>query len=154
MIHVRFLPNMRKKRTCIQIPNKGDRTMSEMQVFSLTRKSVPVRLSLDGGKEVEYSIRELDGQQRDKILADFTSSSNYDSVTGEVKVTSVEGLMARLLEKTLYDDRGDLVPFDDIQSFPASAVDALYEISADLNGFVDKKKKKDVEDEDDDSGKE
>ena len=124
----------------------------EIQVFSLVKKQIPIMLAGEDGAQMPYSLQELDGRERDRLLGEYTKNVKKGK-DGEVTIKSLDGTIARLLSVTLCDPEGAFVSTDDIQAFPASLSQTLYEMSAELNGFGGKKDKDADSEDEEESGK-
>lgn len=106
--------------------------------FSLVRKKTPFELETADGTVLVYSVQEMTGGQRD---AYFTHVGNKTKTGPDGTVTGMkdfEGLYSTLLSKTVYDPSDKLVPEHVIQSWPATAQEALFKESQALNN-LDKK---------------
>jgi len=107
--------------------------MSTEQVpvdLSLELKSVPVVL---GG--VPFSLVELTGESRDKYMTEMSQRMKYDGKGKPTGLKSYNGLQAMLLTLCLRDQTGEAVKAADIQKYPSSAQNKLFEMAQEMNGL-------------------
>ena len=89
--------------------------------ISLIRKSVPVALEFDAGVELQYSVREMSGAQRDKYFSLMQSKTAFDEQGEVTGVKEFSGIYSTLLALTVYDDKVTLVKESIIQEWPDAA---------------------------------
>lgn len=124
----------------------------EVLRFSMKRKEIPVILQDEGGKDVEFTLREFNDEQRDEFL-EFgqknglfrmgkTSEEVQENLTaGKVQIPS--GMMRKTVSLCLYDSEKNLVPEDTLRTeFPGRVVMALFLKAIELNEFGSKAKEK------------
>ena len=120
--------------------------MAKALKFSTKLQEIPVEMD-----DKHYTLRELNGDQRDTFLQDMKSRVVPGSIKDDkAEVKNFNGLQASLLIKTLYDENGKSVPKDVIQSYPATVVQALFEASQELSKLSDGKKEGNKKDSDKD----
>lgn len=100
--------------------------------FSLKLQEVPVKITESDGAVKDYTLRELDGQERDRFLDDFGNRVKY-SGTEVQGLNKYEGLQAGLLALCLRDERKELVKVEVIQKYPASVLSALFKAAQTLS---------------------
>jgi hypothetical protein len=74
----------------------------------------------------------MDGTERDKFLDDFNTRLKY-SGTEIQGLNKYEGLQAGLLSRCLYNDKDELVTEAELQKFPASVLNSLFQAANDLS---------------------
>jgi len=99
-------------------------------------KSRPVEITDEQGQVRRYTLRELDGKQRDQWF-----SLMGDRVQIEdgrvVGVRNFDGFQAALVSHCLYDEKGQAVPIDEIQALPARVQDALFRAAQELSALTE-----------------
>lgn len=110
----------------------------EKITLTLVRKTCPVELTDEQGVASQFTLKEFTGTERDKYLTAMSSRMKYNDKGKPIGITSFDGLQSALLERTLYDEGGNLVRKDVIQAFPASTQQALYEASQKLSALDEK----------------
>lgn len=98
---------------------------------SLRRKEIPIEIEDEQGLVSVYTLREMDGTQRDSWIA----RGQQRGVTAEGRVKNMTGMIAELLSLTLYDPSGMLVPVKTIQTWPASLQWELFQDSQELSAL-------------------
>jgi hypothetical protein len=110
--------------------------MSEPVVrVSILRKSQPVELETKDGEYVRYSVKEMNGAQRDEYFNKTASRTTRDASGEVVGMKDYKGLYSTLLSFCLYDADGKAIPESQIQEWPDTAQKALFEVARDLNGL-------------------
>ena len=105
-----------------------------------------IRLSLKLGTEVveleqaddtvkTYTLRELTGEERDTYLTGVFKRMKFSPAGKSTGLSSFEGLQAMLLTLCLRDDAGELAKKADIQAYPASTQNQLFELAQKMNGL-------------------
>lgn len=107
----------------------------ESLTLSLKRNTLPVTLTDDDGIEKNYELRELSGADRDRYLTDMSKRMSYGKDGKAQGISNFDGLQARLVSMSLYDSEGKQVPFDQIQSFPAKVLSALFDAAQELSAL-------------------
>lgn len=111
-----------------------------MLKFKLTRKTLPVELEDENGVTTKYTLRQMDGAQRDEFLNDQARrmevvGTNPDG-TQQTKISDFTGLHAKLLSLCLTEDATGKPPtLATIQSWPADVQQELYKEAKKLNGL-------------------
>ena len=106
-----------------------------IKTISILRKSQPVDLEVEEGKQVRFFVKEMSGAQRDEYLNKTAQKSRLDEKGDVVGLKDYRGLYSNLLSFCLYDAEGKLVPESKIQEWPDAAQKALYEMANDINGM-------------------
>ncbi len=112
--------------------------MSEPIKISVLRKSQPVSLEVEAGKEVVIYVKEMTGAQRDEYFNRAATKTKTDEKGEVVGMRDYKGLFSSLLAFCVYDADGKAVAEKDIQEWPDSAQRELHKIAKDLNGLNDK----------------
>lgn len=102
--------------------------------FSLDRKEIQIQFSKDGGIVKKYFLRELDGKDRDKYLTQSSKNIIIDK-NGKGRLSTFDGMMSRLLCLSLFNEDGEAVSEEEIQSFPSSVSSALFEKAQEISGL-------------------
>jgi hypothetical protein len=104
--------------------------MSDTPSFSLELREQAVILN---GKEgpVEYKLREMDGDSRDKYLNSQNAKVKIQDGKA-VGLRTFEGCQSSLLSRCLFRD-DILVPEKVIQSFPSSVLQKLFDLAQEIN---------------------
>jgi hypothetical protein len=96
--------------------------------FEVKLDRIPVVLTVEG-KRLEYSLRELDGTDRDA----FVQSMQDRADKGSDVISNVIGLQSSLLCKSLYDENGTAVTAEKCQKFPSTMLSELFIASQKLS---------------------
>jgi hypothetical protein len=99
--------------------------------LSLSFRQEQVTIEQDG-KEVPYTVREMTAADRDRYLDHLTKRMEVGPDGRLTQMKDVVGLQSELLGFCLHRD-GQRVPVEEIQQWPASVVQALFDIAQDLN---------------------
>lgn len=113
--------------------------MSDAVKISVLRKSQPVFLEVEEGKELQFFVKEMTGAQRDEYFNKTAERTIRDSSGEVVGMKNYKGLYSTLLSFCIYDAAGKEVPESTIQGWPDTAQKALFEIARDLNGLKGEK---------------
>lgn len=110
--------------------------MSEPIKISVIRKSQPVNLEVEEGKEVLIYIKEMTGAQRDEYFNRMAARTKLDEKGEVIGVKDYKGLYSGLLSLCTYDAQGKQVTEKEIQDWPDTAQKALFDLARDLNNLV------------------
>jgi hypothetical protein len=88
-------------------------------------------METEPGVTAEYSLREMDGTQRDTYLNGQRQRTTIRD--GHVEIKDFKGHYSALLALCLYDPEGKLVPEKIIQTYPTSAQAALFDAGQQIN---------------------
>lgn len=103
---------------------------------SLRRKEVPVVLEDDeGGVEKKWTLRELDGTERNKYLNKMTSRVKISRDGKAVGIKSFDGFQADLLKVSLFDENDEPISVEEIEGLPSSTQQTLFEKAQELSGL-------------------
>lgn len=102
--------------------------------FSVTLKSIPVEIE-EEGKVKTYTLRELKGPDRDAWLNVLSKRMKFDAKGTPQGISNYAGMFSGLVAKCLYDEKGQLVPEEVIQSWPAPVSMQLYLEAQKLSGL-------------------
>lgn len=106
-----------------------------VKTISILRKSQPVDLEIEEGKQVRFYVKEMSGAQRDEYLNKTAQKSRLDEKGDVVGLKDYRGLYSNLLSFCLYDADAKPVAESKIQEWPDAAQKALYEMANDINGM-------------------
>ncbi len=123
----------------------------ERIVLDLVRKVIPVTLKMVDGVEVDAELREFDGKQRDTFMnKNKGKTQRIDQKT--VEVTDYTGSYSLLLSFTLFNIAANRYFTEvEIQGWPSSVQETLFNCSRNLNGLKTEEEKKAGGDGGDDS---
>ena len=97
----------------------------------LTKKTRSVRLETEPGVTKEYTLREMDGKQRDNYFN--INKKRHKTVGKQMVLQDFKGLYSTLIHHCLYDDDGKQVEESVIQTYPSEAQEALFGACQSLN---------------------
>lgn len=104
--------------------------------FSVVRKEVPVELQTAEGAVRNCVLLEMSGKGRDEYLNLMNKRMKFDAAGQPVRLSSFEGIQAALLARCLMDvDADEFLKEEEIQTFPASVINRLFEAAQELNGL-------------------
>ena len=110
--------------------------MSEILELSLALRELPVVLVDKGGNKKKYVLRELNGERRDKYLNSAAKKMSFDAGGDMTGVTDYQGLQSSLVAMCLFDESGEPVTEQEIQSsFPCTTITALFSKAQELSGL-------------------
>lgn len=97
-------------------------------------KEVPVIIEDGDGKELNCFLREMTGTKRDKYLNSM--SGNLKFINGKVSgLKNYDGVQNRLLTRCLFKPDGEAFDSKELDEFPCSVLNQLFEIAQKLNGL-------------------
>jgi len=103
-----------------------------MARYSLRLKSIKIPIEAQDGTEVEYTMMELTGAQRDAFLNDQTKRTSGKD--GNL-VKNFTGMFSSLLKLCLYDPEGKLVTTKEIDGWPSEMTTDLFLQAVELSGL-------------------
>jgi hypothetical protein len=92
-------------------------------------KSLPIKIS---GRD--YTLKEIDGTQRDAYLNDMASRMKFEDGK-PAGIKNFTGLQSKLLSMCLFDPDGKPVPQAVINKWPSSLQAALFDEARKLSGL-------------------
>ena len=107
----------------------------EVMRLSLERQTVDIVLSTADGEEKTWTLRELDGTQRNKYLNKMTNRVKIGPNGRAVGIKTFDGFQSDLLRACLFDESGEPVSVEDIEQLPSSTQMALFERAQQLSGL-------------------
>lgn len=111
---------------------------------SLKLKSIPVKVIDVDGNEKTFTLRELNGEQRDNYLDNMNKRMTYKG--GEVDtVKDLKGIHTSLLCQCLYNDADQLLTEPVLKLWPARVLKQLYNAAQELSGLGEKEDEKEDE---------
>lgn len=107
-----------------------------MAKISLKRKEIAVELEDGNGIVKNYTLRELDGTQRDKFLNIMSETMKNGPDGRPVGLKTFENFQANLLTKSLFDESNQPVPVQVIQTWPTSALTTLFDMAQKISALA------------------
>lgn len=107
-----------------------------MKKFSLKRREEKVVLEGHNGEDRVVIVREMTGKQRDDYLNAMLGSMELGADGKPTRVKNFAGLSTQLLALTLHEG-GQPVPLDQIETWPASVINGLFDIAQSINALTD-----------------
>ena len=106
--------------------------------FSVKLKLVPVEIEDIDGVTKQFTLRELNGQQRDSFFNSMGKKINI--VNGQPQgLKNYDGFQSSLLCMCLLDENDELVSKEKLQAFPAHVLNELWKAAQKLSGIEDEK---------------
>jgi phage FluMu protein gp41 len=97
--------------------------------FDLRLRSIPIVMTVEDDKKVEYTLKELNGKDRDAYMQDMRGRMEK----GSDRINNFVGMQAALLSKSLFDENGTAVSTDKVQKLPSSMLNKLFSEAQDLS---------------------
>jgi len=111
--------------------------------FKLKITAKPVAIENEEGKEVQYELREMSAQARDRYLDRLQGRMRIDKDGRPAGLSKYEGLQADLVSSCLYvQETGASVPQIEVQKWPSSVVAELFKEAQILNHLNEEKSEK------------
>ncbi len=113
--------------------------------FSKRRKEQLIDIEDEEGNTRVYKMREMDGTLRDRYMNDM--NRRFRNVSSDGSVARIEDptkIHVNLLNLCLLDDQNKAVPVDELQKWPTTALEELYDIAIIFNGLQPKKKEEEA----------
>lgn len=90
----------------------------------------------EDGIPTRYSCREMTGAQHTAFTTDMLDKMEVDPKTGDVTgFKSMDGVVAALITRTVYDDSGNPVTAEWVDSCPFSMLSELHALAQELSGL-------------------
>lgn len=105
--------------------------------LSLDVQEIPVILKDKDGNTLNYTMREMNGADRDKYLDSVNARMKYDEEGKPKGINTIEGLKASLLSLCLFDKDGQQPTIEYIQKWPSRSLEKLHEYAQELNALED-----------------
>lgn len=119
--------------------------------LGLKRKQIPVVIEDENGNSTNWELRELTAKARDEYMELLNKRQRFDSNGKVAGMTSVKGLHSELLTRSLFrnggDNGGKFVTEKEIEAWPSSAVQQLFDAASELNGLRGEVKEPDSKNE-------
>jgi hypothetical protein len=110
----------------------------DVQVVDLSRKEIPLKLKDASGTEKEYTLREMNGEQRDKYQSLVATRARTDSQGRPVGLKSYDDLTATLISYCLMDKgTNQQVSVKAIQQWGSKSQMTIFKMCQELNGMDD-----------------
>lgn len=110
-------------------------TSKKPKRYRLKLREEPVEIEDHEGKPRIFTLRELDGSQRDEYVEVVRSRSKFGPDGKLLAPPNESGLQPLLLSKCLRDEKGVLVSFETIAKWPASQLEGLFEEAVAVSGL-------------------
>jgi len=107
----------------------------EVMRVSLRLKEVSIELEGEKGEVKKWKLRELNGTDRNGYLNKMSSRVKTGKDGKSVGIKSFDGFQADLLSLCLYDENGELVSAEDIETLPSNAQQKLFEKAQEISGL-------------------
>lgn len=108
---------------------------AEVLEFNLEFQEVPVKIKDESGNVKNYTLREMDGKERDKFLNNMGSRMRIGSDGKPSGIRDFNGMQSGLLTRCLLDEEGKQVSDAVIQGWPAKVQTALFMKAQEMNGL-------------------
>lgn len=109
----------------------------EVLEIELARKEIPVNLKDETGTVRRYTIREMNGTQRDQYLNSMGSRMRYTPDGKPAGIKDYTSLHCDLIHLTLVDENDKPVEKKVIQSWSSSSQKKLFNKARELNALED-----------------
>lgn len=124
--------------------------MTETLTFKsrIQKRPVVIQVEDDKGKvasEKKFELREMTAAQRDQYLTDLQSRFRLNKDGVAVGMKDFIGLQANLLSLCMFNEQGEPVSRDDVQTWPASCVTQLFKAAKEINHLADETKAAELE---------
>ena len=107
----------------------------EILRLKLVRKETPVILEGEDGEEKKFTLKELNGAERNKYLNKMKHRVKMGADGKTATITDFNGFQADLLYVSLFDENNEAVPVAEIENLPSSTQQALFEKSQNLSAL-------------------
>lgn len=111
--------------------------MKQLLEFDLKLNEQPVILKDAKGVPTHYTLREMDGNQRDEHMQDSASRMKFDEKGNAKGLSSYKGIQSKLISLCLFDAEGKPVPEKTINAWPATTISGLFKAAQQLNSLGD-----------------
>lgn len=103
--------------------------------LTLKLKTIPIELEQEDGLVKTFVLQELTGAERD-VYVDLMVKRVKTNARGEpTGIRSAEGMQAQLLARCLRDEDGGKLEVKEIQNFPSTTLNDLFDLAQELNGL-------------------
>jgi len=109
-------------------------------MISLKAVTKKLQLEDENGKPAEYQILKFTAAAREEYLNDMQERLEvvFDAEGNQsTNIKNHEGMRAILLSRCLKGPDGKLVSYDEVQSWPSTAVDDIHEQAQEFNGLTE-----------------
>lgn len=110
--------------------------------FKLKNNSLTIEIeSEDGAKKTTYRLVEMTVATRDKYMNTLAQRMRFDPVTGRpMGIKSFDGMFGELLSRCMTEeDTGRLVTKEEVNAWPTTVAQGIYQIAQKLNRIEDEK---------------
>lgn len=102
------------------------------------RKSRPLEVENEDGTITNLTIREMTGTLRDRWMNQMGKAVKIDPTGKNGKIQDHTGLYAGLIAACCYNEKGLQLAEGEVQSWPASQQELVFEICQEMNGLTKK----------------
>lgn len=115
--------------------------MSEKKRKRLSKrlKEEAFDMECDDGQVRTYTVRELAGTQRDEYMESRKENFNHDKDGNVTGIKTMKGMIANLLKHCVYDDTGKVVSAEEIERWPISTQQELFQMALEVSNVMPKK---------------
>jgi len=107
----------------------------ETIILTIDREEVPVILNNKEGVETKYTLREMNGKERDSYLNTIGNKMKLSGSGKVIGLKSFDGLQAGLLSRCMIDENGDKVDEHTIQGWPTKTQTSLFKTAQVMNAL-------------------
>ena len=98
--------------------------------FTVKRKTIAIMIEHEDGTEHAYTLKELDGNERDQYMNRVSKKMKSRVEQG---LKDFSGMCSDLLSMSIYDENSKLVTAKVVQSWPSSTQIELFKMAANLS---------------------
>ena len=109
--------------------------MADELRLKLEREEVNIILENKEGEEKRYTLKELTGKERNKYLNKMSNRVKIGQDGKAMGIKNFDGFQSDLLKLSLFDESGEHVSEEDIEEFPSSTQQKLFEKAQKLSGL-------------------
>lgn len=106
-----------------------------MLTFDLRLKVQEFQVVDTEGRNRTFKLKALTGDQRASFLNDMNRRIKMSPSGNPIGMTDFRGMQESLLGMCVYDDSDQLVPIDQLKTWPASVLGDLYDIAQELSSL-------------------
>lgn len=108
--------------------------------FNLAINSIPVELIGGDGKPSHYTLQEMPAATRDKYMQGLKVRFEINPDGTTRRLTNFVAFQAELITLCLFNEKGERVPSDTIQTWPGRVVGSLFSEAQKLNQLSEETK--------------
>lgn len=103
--------------------------------FTLKLKEIPIELEDKDGNVGTFTLRDIDGAERDAFLNTMAQRYRYDGEGKPVNIKDFNAYQSSLITRCLFDPAGKAVPVNELQKWPAQVLSQLFDMLQELVGM-------------------